>query len=114
MPTKISDVSQQIWPQPEPPCAGDMNPWPGAIVRLEMVGYEVQPEDAAPPGTKKLMRMITKAGHMNQYESMFSFGKAMSPAPIIRGIRKFPKAPVSSGMITKKIMTEACMLNSML
>ena len=57
---------------------------------------------------------MTNAGHMNQYDIMFSFGNAMSVAPIMSGIRKLPKAPVSNGMITKKIITEACMLKSML
>ena len=56
---------------------------------------------------------MTKAGHMNQYDIMFSFGKAMSLAPIISGIVKLPNAPASIGMITKKIMTVACMLKSM-
>ena len=36
---------------------------------------------------------MTNAGHMNQYDSMFSFGNAMSWAPIISGIRKLPNAP---------------------
>ena len=57
--------------------------------------------------------MMTKAGHMNQYDIMFSLGNAMSRAPIISGIRKLPNAPVSSGMITKKIMIVACMLKTM-
>ncbi len=80
---------------------------------LASVGYEVQPEPAAPPSTKKLDRMKNAAGHMNQYDIMFSFGNAMSRAPIISGIRKLPKAPVSHGMITKKIMIVACMLKNM-
>ncbi len=54
------------------------------------------------------------AGGMNQYENMFSFGNAMSRAPIMSGIRKLPKAPVKSGMITKKIMIVACIVNSLL
>ena len=58
--------------------------------------------------------MMTNAGHMNQYDIMFSFGNAMSLAPIISGIRKLPNAPASSGMMTKKIITVACMLKSML
>ena len=57
--------------------------------------------------------MTTKAGHMNQYDIIFSLGNAMSLAPIISGIRKLPNAPVSSGMMTKKIITEACILKSM-
>ena len=45
---------------------------------------------------------------------MFSVGNAMSSAPIISGIRKLPNAPVRIGMMTKKIITEACMVKSML
>ena len=51
---------------------------------------------------------------MNQYENMLSRGNAMSRAPIMRGIKKLPNAPVSSGMITKKIMIVACIVNSLL
>ena len=51
---------------------------------------------------------------MNQYDIMFRNGNAMSRAPIMSGIRKLPNAPVRSGMMTKKIMTEACVLKSML
>ena len=58
--------------------------------------------------------MMTNAGHMNQYDIMFSSGNAMSLAPIMSGIVKLPKAPVRNGMMTKKIMTEACMVKSML
>ncbi len=57
--------------------------------------------------------MTAKAGHMNQYDIMFSFGNAMSFAPIMSGIVKLPNAPVSSGMMTKKIMIVACMLKIM-
>ncbi len=45
---------------------------------------------------------------------MFSLGNAMSRAPIMSGIRKLPKEPVRSGMITKKIMIDACIVNSLL
>ena len=38
----------------------------------------------------------------------------MSRAPIIKGMVKLPKAPTRNGMMTKKIMTEACMLKNML
>jgi hypothetical protein len=37
----------------------------------------------------------------------------MSSAPIINGIRKFPNAPARIGMITRKIITVACMVKSM-
>src|SRR5258708_4447161 len=99
---------------PDPGWAGERKPAPVGIVELAMVGYEVHPDAPAPPSTKKLIKMMTIAGHMNQYDIMFSFGNAMSLAPIISGIRKFPNAPVKSGMITKKIITEACMVNNML
>ena len=70
--------------------------------------------EAAPPNAVKLSNMQMKAGHIIQYDIMLSFGNAMSLAPIISGIKKLPKAPVSQGMITKKIITVACMLKSML
>ncbi len=38
----------------------------------------------------------------------------MSRAPIMSGIRKFPKQPTRIGMTTKKIMIVACMVKSML
>ena len=43
---------------------------------------------------------------------MFNVGKAISSAPIISGIRKLPNAPARIGMITKKIITEACIVKS--
>src|SRR3990172_7167565 len=102
-PTKSSDISQSVWPSSEPGAA---------CLTLASVGYEVQPAAAAPPSTKKLDIMNTNAGHMNQYDIMFSVGNAMSRAPIISGMVKFPKAPASMGMITKKIITLACIVNS--
>src|SRR5262249_24220578 len=113
-PTKISASSQKIWPCPAPMPAGDWNPSPVGNGRLEMSGYEVHPLEGAPPSAAKLRRMKMNAGHMNQYDIMFSFGNAMSGAPIMSGIVKFPKAPAKSGMMTKKIITVACMLKSML
>ncbi len=38
----------------------------------------------------------------------------MSRAPIISGIRKLPNAPVRIGMMTKKIITVPCIVNSLL
>src|SRR5207248_462957 len=105
MPTKIRASSQSFCPHSE---------FGAAKLMSARGGYEVQPAAAAPPGTKKLARMMAKAGHMNQYDIMFNFGNAMSLAPIISGIVKLPKAPVSSGMMTKKIITVACILKNML
>src|ERR1700730_8236583 len=115
IPTKVRAESQKICPTPELGAAGDSKPCVAGMVMLDRVGYEVQPVPGAlPAGTKKLRRIITKAGHMNQYDSMFSFGKAMSLAPIMSGIRKLPKDPARIGMMTKKIMIVACMLKSIL
>src|SRR5688500_11122804 len=115
MPTNSSATSQSTCPMPDCELAGDVTvPVPAGMVALARVGYEVQPLPAAPPSTKKLDRMTMKAGHMNQYDIMFNLGKAMSLAPIISGMRKLPNPPVRNGMITKKIITEACMLKAMM
>jgi len=87
---------------------------PAGMVRLASVGYDVQPAAGAPPSANRPARMTRNAGHMNQYDIIFSLGNAMSLAPIMSGIVKLPKAPARIGMITKKIMIVACMLNSML
>ena len=58
--------------------------------------------------------MMTPALAVTQNESMLRNGNAMSRAPIMSGMQKFPKAPARIGMITKKIMMVACMVNAML
>src|SRR5437867_3662010 len=93
-PTPSRPDSHKTWPMPDPMLAGDDMPLPAGMVMLEMVGYEVQPFDAAPPNTPKLSSMQMPAGHMNQYDIMFSFGNAMSGAPICNGMRKLPNPPV--------------------
>jgi hypothetical protein len=42
---------------------------------------------------------------------MLSFGKAMSRAPIWSGMMKLPKAPMSTGVMAKKIMMRPCIVN---
>src|SRR5262245_59184787 len=113
-PTQVRAMSQKIWPCPEFGAEGDWNPSPATMVELESVGYDVQPAAGPPPSTKKLMRISAKPGHITQYDIMLSLGNAMSGAPIISGIVKLPNAPVRNGMITKKIITVACMLKNML
>ena len=54
----------------------------------------------------------TAPGTAIQKEAMFSFGKAMSRAPIWIGTTKFPNAPIKIGMIAKKIMIVACIVKS--
>ena len=57
---------------------------------------------------------MTPATAVTQNDSMLRRGKAMSRAPIMSGMQKFPKAPARIGMMTKKIMIVACMVNAML
>ncbi len=47
-----------------------------------------------------------------QTESMFRRGKAISRAPIIKGMRKFPIDARRRGIATKKTMTVPCMVTS--
>src|SRR5262245_53633998 len=58
--------------------------------------------------------MMMADGTMVQNDSMLSSGNAMSRAPIISGMRKFPKHPTKIGMIAKKIMMVACMVKNAL
>ena len=46
--------------------------------------------------------------------SRLIFGKARSFAPIIRGIRKFPKTAGIEGIRKKKIIATPCMVKSLL
>ncbi len=47
-----------------------------------------------------------------QNESMLSVGNAMSRAPIMRGISRFPNAPIRIGVIAKKIMSVPCIVKN--
>ena len=58
--------------------------------------------------------MMTAPRTATQNESMFSTGNAMSRAPIIRGMRKFPKHPTRIGITTRNTMIVACMVTAML
>ena len=72
--------------------------------------YAVQPSANAPPGAKKLPSIIAPAIGSSQKESAFRRGKAMSGAPIISGITKLPR-PANTGMMNRKISSEACTEN---
>src|ERR1043165_2916987 len=102
-PAKKTPIDQRVCPAPAalPP-------------RYESGGYAVQPAEAAPPATKNENVRMMNAGHIIQYDSALRSGNAMSRAPIISGMQKFPNAPTSSGMMTKKIITDACIVNAML
>ena len=67
---------------------------------------------AGPPGTKKEASRTSTEGTKVQNESMFRKGNAMSPAPIISGIRKLPKAPVRIVVRKKKIITVPCIVTA--
>src|ERR1051325_11024310 len=78
----------------------------------ESGGYAVQPPAAAPPCTKKLETITIRAMNANQKESMLIFGNAMSPAPIVSGIKKLAKVPMRNGITAKKIMKVACIVKA--
>jgi len=48
-----------------------------------------------------------KDGGISQNLILFIRGKAMSGAPIIRGISQFPNPPIMMGITIKKIITNA-------
>src|ERR1700694_2822182 len=104
MPMTKSAMHQRFCPQLTPVYCGT----------AEIGTYEVQPAAAWPPSTKKPDSMMTPAVAVTQKDSMLRVGNAMSREPIMSGMQKFPKAPARIGMITKKIMIVACMVNAML
>ena len=72
-------------------------------------GYDHHPEDAGPPGTKKLKsKMIEKTG-TSQNAKALSFGKAISGAPIIGGTSRLVK-PLNMGKRNKNNITVPCIV----
>lgn len=61
----------------------------------------------APASTYEEERRRSSAGGSNQKLILFMRGKAMSGAPIIRGISQFPNPPIIMGITIKKIMMNA-------
>src|SRR5579864_4363194 len=94
-------TSHSVWPSPE---AGD------ACGTAESGAYEVHPLPAGPPGTKKEASRTSTEGTKVQNDIMLRTGNAMSGAPIIRGMRKLPKAPVRIDVRKKKIITVPCIV----
>ena len=70
-------------------------------------GYTVQPVPA-PASTPEEARRSRKEGGRSQKLILFIRGKAMSGAPIIRGISQLPNPPIIIGITIKKIITKAC------
>lgn len=69
-------------------------------------GYTVHPVPA-PASTPEDARRRRKDGGKSQKLILFIRGKAMSGAPIIRGISQLPKPPIIMGITIKKIITKA-------
>ena len=74
--------------------------------------YAVQPAAAWPPSTKKPAIIKIPAEKAIQNDAILSRGNAMSGAPILSGIKKFPNTPTSSGMIAKNTMIVPCIVTS--
>ena len=74
--------------------------------------YEVQPPLAAPPGTKKLVNMMTPPTPKAQKLAALILGNVMSGAPICSGTTKLPKAAKATGTMPRKIMIVPCMAPS--
>src|SRR5436189_5724363 len=88
---KIKPISQSVWPLNTGLCPGPVSENAASGV------YEVQPLLAAPPGTKKLIIMITPPTANAQTLDAFTFGNVMSGPPISSGTKKFTKAAKHGG-----------------
>ena len=75
---------------------------------------EVQPAEPVPRWTTNDATIRHSEITNVQNDSMFSFGNAMSRAPIMSGMHRFPNAPIIIGVIAKKIMIRPCIVNSLL
>src|SRR3954454_23249384 len=72
---------------------------------------DVQPVANEPPGARNDAVIMTPATGSIQYDSAFSRGNAMSGAPIMSGSTKFA-SPAKTGMMNRKIISDAWTLNS--
>jgi len=73
---------------------------------LERGGYMVHPVPA-PLSTPAEASKRRNEGGTSQNLMFFIRGKAISGAPIMRGINQFPKPPIIIGITIKNIMTKA-------
>ena len=74
--------------------------------------YANQPASGAPP-KMKLLTSSRPPARKTQYESALRRGKATSRAPIMSGTNQLKKA-APRGMIARKIIVSACIVNSWL
>jgi len=72
----------------------------------ERGGYTVHPVPA-PDSTSPLARRKVREGGSSQKLRLFRRGKAISGAPIIKGINQLPNPPIIIGITIKKIITKA-------
>lgn len=79
---------------------------PACANPLESGGYMVHPVPA-PLSTPADAKSRIKEGGINQNLILFIRGKAMSGAPIIKGISHFPNPPIIMGITIKNIITKA-------
>jgi hypothetical protein len=70
----------------------------------------VHPAPALPSSTRNEAITSSCEATKVQNDSMFRTGNAMSRAPIISGMQKFPNAPMRIGVMAKKIMIRPCVV----
>src|SRR6187431_578750 len=92
---KIMPVSQSVWPFMKKSVPGPLSAIPASG------GYEVQPDFAAPPGTKNETSMKMQLMKKHQKLAMLIRGKVMSIAPIWSGTTKLPNAAKATGTMPK-------------
>jgi hypothetical protein len=73
---------------------------------LESGGYKVQPVPTPPSITLERTNNENEGGN-NQKLKLFILGKAISVAPICKGINQLPKPPIRMGITIKKIIIKA-------
>src|ERR671917_2517262 len=86
------------------------NSWPIGT-SVDSGAYAVQPVANDPPGAKNDAVIIRPPSGSIQNDSAFRRGNAMSGAPIISGSTKFA-SPANTGMMNRKIISDAWTLNS--
>lgn len=79
---------------------------PACASPLDKGGYIVHPVPAPLSTPAEAIRRRNEGG-TSQKLILFIRGKAMSGAPIIRGISQFPNPPIIIGITIKKIITSA-------
>lgn len=72
-------------------------------------GYTVHPVPAPCSLIEPAISSIRDGGNIQNLK-LFIRGKAISGAPIIRGISQFPNPPINVGITKKKIITKACLV----